>query len=82
LVSPSARCTISKVLKEHGIAPAPGRPSSWRTFLKSHAALFAAADFFTTEVWTARGLVTHYTLFVVDIATRGVHIAGTTTNPD
>lgn len=77
-----ARSTIAKVLKDHGIAPAPGRPSSWRTFIKSHAALIAAADFFTTEVWTTRGLVTHYTLFVIDLASRRVEIAGTTTNPD
>lgn len=76
-----ARSTIAKVLKEQGIAPAPDRPSSGRTFIKSHAAVIAAADFFTTEVWTARGLVTCYTLFVIDIATRRVHIAGTTVNP-
>lgn len=76
-----ARSTIAKVLKEHGIAPATGRPASWRIFIKSHAAVIAAADFFTTEVWTALGLVTHYTLFVIDIATRRVHIAGTTVNP-
>jgi transposase InsO family protein len=77
-----ARSTIAKVLKEHGIAPAPGRASSWRTFIRSHAAVIAAADFFATEVWTARGLVTHYTLFVIDIATRRAHIAGTTTSPN
>jgi transposase InsO family protein len=76
-----ARTTIAKILKEHGIAPAPGRPSSWRTFIRSHAAVIAAADFFTTEVWTARGLVTYYTLFVIDIATRRVHISGATANP-
>ena len=70
------------MLKEHGIRPAPERPTSWQTFLRSHADVIAGADFFTTEVWTARGLVTHYTLFVIDIATRAVHIAGTTTNPD
>jgi transposase InsO family protein len=69
------------VMKEHGIEPAPERPMSWRTFVRSHAHLIAAADFFTTEVWTGRGLVTHYTLFVIDIATRQVHIAGTTTHP-
>ena len=74
--------TIAKTLKEHGIRPAPERPSSWRTFLKSHADVIASADFFTTEVWTARGLVTYYTLFVIDIASRTVEIAGTTTNPD
>ena len=43
--------------------------------------MIAAADFFTTEVWTARGLIRYFTLFVIDIATRRVHIAGTTTNP-
>ncbi len=77
-----ARSTIAKTLKEHGIRPAPERPSSWRTFLKSHADVIAAADFFTTEVWTARGLVTYYTLFVMDIATRTVEIAGTTMSPN
>ncbi len=76
-----ARSTIAKVLKEHGIQPSPNHPMSWRTFVRSHAHLIAAADFFTTEVWTARGLVRYFTLFVVDIATRQVYIAGTTTNP-
>lgn len=76
-----ARSTIAKTLKEHGIKPSPDRPMSWATFVRSHAHLIAAADFFTTEVWTARGLVTHYTLVVIDIATRRVQIAGTMTNP-
>ena len=76
-----ARSTIAKVLKEHGIKPSPDRPMSWATFVRSHAHLIAAADFFTTEVWTVRGLVRHFTLFVIDIATRRVHVAGTTTNP-
>jgi len=76
-----ARSTIAKVLKEHGVTPSPGRPMRWRTFVRSHAHLIAGADFFTTEVWTARGLVRYFTLFVIDVATRRVHIAGTTTNP-
>jgi hypothetical protein len=76
-----ARSTIAKVLKEHGIKPSPDRPMSWATFVRSHAHLIAAADFFTTEVWTARGLVRYYTLFVINIATRRVHVAGITTNP-
>jgi transposase InsO family protein len=54
----------------------------WRTFVRAHAPLIAAADFFTTEVWTTRGLVTYFTLFVIDIATRSVYVAGTTTNPN
>jgi transposase InsO family protein len=76
-----ARSTIANTLKDHGIGPAPDRPMRWATFVQSHAHLIAAADFFTTEVWTARGLVTHYTLVVIDIATRRVHIPGTATNP-
>ncbi len=76
-----ARSTIAKVLKEHGIKPAPERPMSWRTFTRSHANVIAATDFVATDVWTARGLGTYYTLFLIDIATRRVYIAGTTTNP-
>jgi hypothetical protein len=42
----------------------------------------AASDFFSVEVWTARGLVTCYVLFVISLADRMVHIAGMTTQPD
>jgi hypothetical protein len=55
---------------------------SWATFVRAHAHLIAAADFFTTEAWTVRGLVRFHTLFVIDIATRRVHVAGTTANPN
>jgi putative transposase len=41
-----------------------------------------AADFFTTEVWTPCGLVTYYTLFVMDLKSRRVQIVGSTPNPD
>ncbi len=76
-----ARSTIAKALKEHGLKPSPDRPKSWGTFVRAHAHLIAASDFFITEVWTAHGLVRHFTLFFVDNATRRVHIAGTTTSP-
>jgi transposase InsO family protein len=77
-----ARSTIARVLKEQGIPPVPDRPTSWRTFLRANWGKIAAADFFTTEVWTARGLVTYYTLFVLDLCTRRVHVAGSTPHPD
>ena len=77
-----ARTTVANICKRAGISPAPERPTSWRTFLKSHAGAIAAADFFTVEVWTARGLVTHYVLFAIDLATRAVSIAGVTAKPD
>ncbi len=41
----------------------------------------AATDFFTTEAWTKNGLVTYFVLFVIDLASRRVEIAGITANP-
>ena len=38
-----ARSTIAKALKDNGICPAPERSTSWRTFLRSHADVIAAA---------------------------------------
>jgi hypothetical protein len=69
-------------LKSEGMQPAPERPSSWRTFLKAHWGEAAAADFFTSEVWTQNGLVTYYTLFVIDLKSRRIHIEGSTTTRD
>jgi transposase InsO family protein len=53
-----------------------------RARLSSRAKAITAMDFFTAEVWTARGLVTHYVLFALHHASRVVEIAGVTTNPD
>ena len=41
-----------------------------------------AADFFTTEVWTARGLVMYYTLLVIELHSRRVRIVRSTPNPN
>jgi transposase InsO family protein len=50
--------------------------------LKAHWNVLAAADFFTVEVWTARGLTRYVVLFVIELATRRVHIAGIASEPD
>ena len=50
-----ARSTIASILKAEGIPPSRERPTTWRTFLRAHWPALMAADFFTTEVWTARG---------------------------
>src|SRR3569833_1447506 len=78
------RGTIANVLKAHGIEPAPqrGKRTSWATFLLAHWEVFVATDFFSVEVWTLRGLVTYYVLFVIDLSTRRVNIAGITDHPD
>ena len=77
-----AKTTIATTLKNNGITPSRDRPTTWSTFLKSPADVIAAADFFTVDVWTKRGFVTHYVFFVIHHATRMVTIAGMTANPD
>ena len=76
--------TIGNILRDAGIEPAPDRQKAtrWREFLKSHWDCIAATDFFTTEVWTKGGLVTFYVLFVIELATRKVEIAGITVSPN
>jgi putative transposase len=76
------RSTIRRILKAAGLPPVPQRPTSWQTFLKAHWGVIAGADFFTTEVWTWRGLITHYTVFVIDLALRRVGILGSTPHPN
>ena len=76
--------TVKNILKRHGIEPAPDRQkrTSWKAFLKAHWDVMAATDFFTVEVWTPRGLLTYYVLFVMQLKTRSVRIAGVTTSPN
>ena len=76
--------TVKNILERHGIEPAPEREkrTSWVTFMKAHWDVMAATDFFTVEVWTPRGLVTYYVLFIIHLSTRSVHIAGVTTEPN
>jgi HTH-like domain len=76
------RSSIARILKARGIPPVPVRPTSWETFLRAHWGAIAGADFFTTEVWTWRGLVTYYTVFVIELATRRVQIVGSTPHPN
>jgi putative transposase len=77
------RGTIANVLRREGIEPAPerGGRTPWSVFLKAHWRTIVAADFFTTEVWTLQGLITHYVLFIIELAKRIVHIVGITTCP-
>jgi putative transposase len=76
------RSTIARILQAHGIPPRRERPMTWRTFVQAHWPALVAADFFTTEVWTTRGLVTCYTAFVIELHSRRVHVLGTTPYPD
>src|SRR5258708_33867569 len=53
-----------------------GKKTTWKEFLTHHWELIVAADFFTVEVWTARGLKRFLVLFFIDLSTRGGEIAG------
>src|SRR6202140_1149483 len=78
------RGTVANVLGRSGIEPSPERSkrTTWSKFLKAHWKLLAASDFLTAEVWTMKGLVTHYLLLVMSLADRVVSVAGITTRPD
>jgi putative transposase len=78
------RGTIRRILKDHLIelAPSRARRISWSTFLKAHWRGLAASDFFTVEVWSWKGLLTVYVLFVMDLATWRATICGLTTSPN
>ncbi len=75
--------TVRNILNRHGVEPAPERTKQprWKEFLAAHSDAIAATDFFSVEVWTKGGLVTYFVLFVIDITTRRVKIAGITNAP-
>jgi putative transposase len=73
-----ARGTIAGIMKRNGIEPAPGRvrKTTWKEFLTQHWEQIVAADFFTVEVWTGKGLRRFMVLFFIELSTRRVQIAG------
>jgi putative transposase len=72
--------SVAKILRQAGVPPAGARVQlSWREFIRAHAASIIARDFFTVEtLWLGR----IYVLFLVELGTRRVHLAGCTANPD
>ena len=75
-----AASTVWKILKDARIEPAPKRlETSWSEFLRAQAASILECDFLTADTLFLRRF---YVLFFVELATRRVHLAGITTNPD
>jgi putative transposase len=68
-------------LRENGIDPTPLRGMSWGTFIKAHLGAVVGMDFLTVEVVTLLGLVRYHVLFVIDIKSRTVEIAGLGRDP-
>jgi putative transposase len=59
-------------------APRRRRATTWRAFIQRHQDRLLACDFFTIETpW----LTTLHILFVIEISTRRVHLAGCTAHP-
>jgi putative transposase len=71
--------SIRRVLRAHGLDPAPRRAqTSWRSFLRQQAAGIIACDFFTVDTIFLQRV---YVLFFIELGSRQVHLAGVTDHP-
>jgi putative transposase len=75
-----AASTVWEILRREGIEPAPRRlESSWAEFLRRQAASILECDFLTVDTVFLKRF---YVLFFIELASRRVHLAGITANPD
>jgi putative transposase len=71
--------SVRRILRRHGLGPAPRRGApNWTAFLRAQAAAMLACDFFTVETI---GLTRLYVLFVIELDRHRVHLAGITAHP-
>ena len=63
-------------------APERKTTTTWKEFIRTHMDVLVATDCFTAEVWTWCRLLTYYVLFFIHLASRKVHLAGMTPQPN
>jgi putative transposase len=71
--------SVRRVLRRHGLGPAPRGGPTWAEFLKAQAKGILATDFFTVGTVLFKRL---YVLFAIEHASRRAHLLGVTEHPD
>ena len=88
LALPISRGSVRRALEQEGVLPDPERnaphgvATPWRTFIKAHANVIVATDFFCKNVWTPTGKHIAYGLMFIHLGSRKVLVSPGTYHPN